>query len=283
MKPNQLFKFIAVAGLSLSAITSAQADNSDAARKVYADNVPSVVGVRGLLKIDASMNGQPAGNQEKPLTSNGVVVADGLVAVAYRTLKPDVAASVGNRPGLKIEAELSEIKLVDGSGEEYDAKLVLHDEALGLAFVAVDPKGDKAADFKVKSVDVSKDVEVKHLDELVGIGRLSEKMRSEGRVSLGSVAAIVTRPRTLYVVQGMAMSNPVFTTSGDFVGLTVALKSSGGTPIVMPAKYLRKVLDQAKAKQVDLANEKAAEPTKGEKTVDPSKEEKPAVPAKVTK
>lgn len=256
MKPNQLIKIIAVAGLSLSAVVSVQADNSaskEAARKVFTNNVPSVLGVRGLLKIEASMNGQPAGNQEKQITSNGVVVADGLVAVAYRTIKPNVAANVGTRPGLKIESDLSELKLLDSSGEEYDAKLVLHDEDLGLAFVAIDPKGDNAKDFKVEAVDVTKDVEVKHLDELVAIGRLSEKMRSEGRVSLGSVAAIVKRPRTLYIVQGIAMSNPVFTQAGEFVGLTVALKDSGNVPVVMPSKYLRKVLEQAKVKQAELA------------------------------
>lgn len=253
MKLTKTIKAIAVAGLSLSAVVTAQADSKEAARKVFADNAPSVLGVRCLLKIEASMNGQPAGNQEKQLTTNGVVVGEGLVAVAYRTIKPNLASSVGKRPGLKIESELAELKLLDSSGEEYEAKLVLHDEDLGLAFVAIDPKGDKAKDFTVKPVDVSKDIEVKHLDELVGIGRLSEQMRSEGRVSLGTVAAIVKRPRTLYIVQGVAMSNPIFTTAGEFVGLTVALKNSSGVPIVMPAKYLRKLLDQAKAKQAELA------------------------------
>lgn len=246
-------KTLAIAGLSLCGALIAQADSKEAARKVYTDNAPSVLAVRGLLKMDISMNGQPGGSQEKELRSNGVVVADGLVAVAYRTIKPDVAAATGNRPGLKIESSLAELKILDTSGEEYDAKLVLHDEDLGLAFVAIDPKGDKAKDFKVKAVDIAKDIEVKHLDELVGIGRLSEKLRSEGRVSLGSVSAIVKRPRTLYLVQGVAMSNPIFTQAGEFVGLTVALKSSGQMPVVMPAKYIRKVLEQAKVKQAELA------------------------------
>ncbi|MCP5535745.1 MAG: trypsin-like peptidase domain-containing protein [Akkermansiaceae bacterium] len=270
MKLTKMIKTIAVAGLSLSATVAAHADNKEAARKVFADNVPSVLGVRGLLKIEASMNGQPAGSQEKQLTTNGVVVADGLVAVAYRTIKPDLSANIASRPGLKLESDLAEIKVLDSSGEEYDAKLVLHDEDLGLAFVAIDPKGDKAKDFKVKAVDVSKDVEVKHLDELVGIGRLPENMRSEGRVSLGSVAAIVTRPRTLYIVQGVAMSNPIFTQAGEFIGLTVALKDSGGAPVLIPAKYLRKVLDQAKAKQAELANAPAKEEPKEDKPAEPN-------------
>jgi len=253
MKPNQLIKMIVIAGLSLSAIVTAQADSNEAARKVFTDNAPSVLGIRGLLKMDISMNGQPAGTQEKVLPSNGVVVAEGLVAVAYRTLKPDVAAAAGKRPGLKVETNLSELKLIDASGEEYDAKLVLHDEDLGLAFVAIDPKGDNAESFKVKAIDISKDVEVKHLDELVSIGRLSEKMRLVSRVNVGIVSAIVKRPRTLYLAQGIRVSNPVFNQAGEFVGLAVALKNTGSKPVIMPAKYLRKVLEQAKVKQAELA------------------------------
>ncbi|BDS08773.1 hypothetical protein NT6N_38130 [Oceaniferula spumae] len=253
MKLKNTAKLIAAFGIAFATIAPVSADFKEDARKVFADNAPSVIGVRGLLKVEASMNGKPAGNQDKPLHTNGVVIADGLVAVAYRTLKPDVASSVGNRPGLKIETDLSELKLVDASGEEYDAKLVLHDEDLGLAFVAIDPKGETAKDFKVKVVDISKDITVQHLDELVSIGRMSETLRSEARVTIGTVAAIVSRPRTIYICQGVAMSNPVFTSAGEFVGLTVSIKSTGAAPVVIPAKYIRKVLDQAKAKQAELA------------------------------
>jgi|GEM_PF-3420829 hypothetical protein len=253
MKASQLIKLLAIAGLSFSAILPAHADLKEDARNVFTENEPSVLGVRGLLKIDVSMNGKPAGSQEKSLWSNGVVVADGLVALAYRTINPDLSSNTASRPGLKLESNLSELKLVDGSGEEYDAKLVLHDADLGLAFVAINPKGDKAKDFKVKAIDISKDVDVKHLDELVGLGRMSEKMRSEAQVSIGRVSAIVKRPRTLFLLQGIAMSRPVFTPKGEFVGLTVSLKNSGAVPVVIPAKYIRKVLDQAKAKQAELA------------------------------
>lgn len=253
MKATQLIKLLVIAGLSISATLPAQADLKEDARKVFTDNAPSILGVRGLLKIDITMNGQPGGSQEKALRSNGVVVADGLVAVAYRTIDPDLTASAGGRPGLKLESHLSELKLIDASGEEYDAKLVLHDVDLGLAFVALNPKGDKAKDFKVKAIDISKDVEVKHLDELVGLSRMSEKMRSEAKVNIGRVSAIVKRPRTLFILQGISMSSPVFTPKGEFVGLTVSLKNSGPIPVVIPAKYMRKLLDQAKVKQAELA------------------------------
>ena len=107
MKLTKLINTIAIAELSLSAIVTAQADSKEAARKVFADNAPSVLGVRGLLKLEISMNGKPGGNQEKALTSNGVVVADGLVAVAYRTIQPNLAASMASRPGQRADTKLT--------------------------------------------------------------------------------------------------------------------------------------------------------------------------------
>lgn len=252
MKSNTFTKLIAVAAISCSALTPAFADLKESARKVHTENAPSVFGLRGVLKIDVSMNGQPAGSQEKTLLSNGVVVADGLLAVAHRTINPDLTAGA-QRPGLELESSLSELKVIDPSGEEYDAKLVLHDADLGLAFVAINPEGDKAKDFKAKAIDISKDVEVQLLDELIGLGRLSEKMRSEALVNIGRVSAIVKRPRTLYVVPGLPVSSPVFAQDGSFVGLNVALKNSGPMPVVLPAKYIRKVVDQAKEKQAELS------------------------------
>lgn len=249
----KLHPLIAAAGLVLAAIAPASADFKAEARQVFADKAPSVIGVRGLLKIEASMNGKPAGSQDKQLHTNGVVIADDLIAVAYRTLKPDVSASLGKRPGLTVETELSELKLITPDGEEYDAKLVLHDEDLGVAFVAVDPKGENADGFSIEPLDVSKDVTVQQLDDLIAIGRLPEKLRSVARVNIATVAAIVERPRMIYICQGISMSNPVFNASGDFIGLSVAIKNTGAAPVIMPAKYIRKVMDQAKTKQAELA------------------------------
>ena len=257
MKATQYITILAIAGMSFAAITPTQADQKNdikvKAQKTLTDNSPSVLGVRGLLKIDVTMKGKPAGTQEKSLWTNGVVVADGLVVLAYRTINPNLAATAATRPGLKLESNLSELKLIDPSGEEFDAKLVLHDVDLGLAFIAINPKGEKAKDFKVKAIDISKDVKVEHFDEMVGLGRMSEKMRSVSRVTIGRVSAIIKRPRTLFIVQGVSMSNPIFTPNGEFVGMTVSLKNSGSQPVVIPAKYIRKLLDQAKEKQAELA------------------------------
>jgi len=263
MKPNESIKAFACAVLSVAFLLPVQADFKSDAREVFAAKAPSVYGVRGLLKISATMNGQPAGGQERPIWSNAAVVDEGLLVAAYQSLKPDVGASVGKRPGLEITTELSELKLIDESGEEYDAKLVLHDEDLGLAFIALDPAGERAGDFKAEALDLSKDVETQHLDELISIGRLPENMRFQAQVKKGVVTAIVERPRKLIHVADVGPSTPIFDQAGDLVGFIVVPKAKQGAPavsVLLPSKYVRSLVDQAKEKQVALGNEKTEEP-----------------------
>jgi hypothetical protein len=249
MKTTQLIKFITVIGFSSLVSIPAQAGLKEDARKVYAENTESVLSIQGLLKINVSQNGQPKGSQEKRLATNGVVIADGLDLVAYRTIKPEIKAGAG----VAFESELSEIKLIDQSGEEYDAKLVLHDQDLGLAFVALNPKDSKSKDFKIKPIKIGKEIKLELLDDVIGLSRLSEKLRSSGQIRTGKVISIIERPRTFYITQGLTLSNPIFTQKGEFAGLTVALKNSGSTPVIMPVKYINKLIDQAKAKQAELA------------------------------
>lgn len=253
MKLTQIVKLLAVTGFCFTALAPAtsQASFKEDARKVYTDNISSVVSIRGILKINITMKGNPAGSKEKNLISNGVVVSDGLVLVAYRTIKPSLEAK--GQANIQLSSELSELKIVDASGEEYDAKLVLHDVDLGLAFVAINPKNEKSKSFKLKPVTFTKGAEVKILDDLLSLGRLPESLRSAGIANIGSITSIIKRPRTLYMVKSLSMSNPIFNQKGECIGFTVALKHSGNRPVVMPSKYILKLLDQAKAKQAELA------------------------------
>jgi hypothetical protein len=175
---------------------------------------------------------------------------------------------MGNRPGLEIETELSELKLIDQSGEEYDAKLVLHDEVLGVAFVALDPGGENAADFSAKALDFSKDAEFQHLQELIGIGRMPENMRFQAQLRAGEVTAIVERPRKLVHVTGIGASSPVFDEAGHVVGVIVVPKTKEGeapVPLLLPSKYIRNLVPQAREKQAGLAEggEEDAAPESG--------------------
>jgi len=256
MKAIRTLKALACAIPCLALAPTAMAEFRTEARKVFAEHQDSIYGVRALLKMTITMNGQQAGAQEQALWTNAAVIDEGLLVTSYRSLKPDVSASAPNRPGLQIETELSELKLIDASGEEYDAKLVLHDEVLGLAFVAIDPKSENSVNFKAKPLDYSHDSKLELLQQLIAIGRMGENMRYEGQLKTGEVTAIVEHPRTLAQVTGMSSSSTVFNESGQVVGMIVVQEAKRGQqplPMLLPSKYIRDLVKQAKEKQAALS------------------------------
>lgn len=256
MKATSTLQAAACALACLAFTQSAMADFRDKAREVFVEHQDAVFGLRAILKMTVTMNGQQAGVQEQPLWTNATAIEDGLLVVSYKSLKPDVAANAPNGQGLKIETELSDLKLVDANGDEFDAKLVLHDEALGVAFVAVDPSGENAADFKSMALDFANESKLEHLQQLISIGRMGENMRYQGQLKIGEVTAIVERPRMMVHVADFAPSSAVFNESGQMVGLIVVDEVKRGQqplPLMLPFKYIHGLLDQAKEKQAALS------------------------------
>ena len=253
-----ILKTIVVASLTLGAVTVAHAGLKSDARQVFENQKSSVLSVKGLMKVEVSMNGQIVKTQDAPISTQGVVVAKDLVLVSYRTVMPEVGVNTGKQPGLSIDTNLQELKLVDGSGEEFDAKLVLHDEALDLAFLALDPSGDNTKKFSYPAVDLTSDINLQSLDDVVCVKRFGEGLRYVAGVSLKQVTAVIEKPRKAFICSGVGTGTPVFTPKGEFVGLTVVKKSPVGkqaSPVVLPAKYAQKLLGQAKQKSVELIKE----------------------------
>lgn len=252
MKPTKLIKLLAITSLSLGTISPAPAVETSVKREIYNSNKASVFGVKGILKITATIQGQVK-NQEGKIWSNATNISKGLLVAAYASISPDVG---GNNPNIEITKEIEGLKLINAAGEEFDAKLVLHDEDLGLAFIALDPKGENAAKWKDQIVDISKDIELQHLDETINISRYASHFHYQSAVTLGTVSSILEKPRKLYQIINTAMSAPSFSEAGEFIGITVAKPSTtqeqASPPVTIPAKYIRKLVDQAISQQAAL-------------------------------
>ena len=252
MKATKLIKLLTIAGLSLGTISTASAIDTAAKREIYNANKASVYGVKGILKVTATIKGEIK-KQEMKLWSNATCISDGLLVAAYGSISPDMGAG---RPGIEITKEIEGLKLVNASGQEFDAKLVLHDEDLGLAYIALDPKAENATSWKSQAIDISKDPSLEHLDETINIARYAAHFRYQSAVSTGTVSAILEKPRKLYQITGASMSAASFNHAGEFVGITVskpaAVKGSQSPPVTIPAKYIRKLVEQAAAKQKEL-------------------------------
>ena len=277
--------FLSTALCAIISLSSASADVKEAARKLHDESGDALVGIKALLKIEVTRGGQPAGGQEVPVWGNGTVIGDGLIATSYSTLIPDVAAQApgGALPaGVQLNTKLNEVKFVNGSGEEFDGKLILHDEDLDLAFLAIDPQSDTAADWKIGAVDIAGDADVQLLDDLIGLTRYPSTLRFATELRTGEVTAKVERPRLMYAVRGLPAGSPAFTDSGSFLGMVVmrkaATKKEQSIPIVLPAKYLRKLVPQAVEKQAALKDAPAEEAKAEEATEEPAAKAEEAAP-----
>lgn len=252
MKPKKLVKLLTIACLSLGTISHTLAIDTATKREIYNTSKNAVYGVTGILKITATVQGQVR-NQEAKIWSNATCIGEGLLVAAYASISPDVGR---NMPNVEITKEIEELKLINAAGEEYAAKLILHDEDLGLAYIALDPSAKNAASWKSQILDISTDPALEHLDETINISRYAEHFRYQSAVTLGTVSSILEKPRRLYQIIGASMSAPSFNTAGEFVGITVskpaAEKGAPSPPVTIPAKYIRKLVEQATTIQKEL-------------------------------
>lgn len=248
----------------MAPVAYAQTDFKAAARKVLETNNSKVFGVKSLVKLEASFQGKQVINREMPAFGIGTVIADGILVVSYRTIKPKASANVqglaqAQSRGISVETEVKEIKLISESGEEFDANLVLHDADLDLAFVALDRKSENADSWSCDPVNIEDDVELAHLDDVVFLSRAGESMRFQTSIRVGQVNTIIKRPRKLYSVNSLVLGGASFNLDGKYVGMGIRKTSGTGSEFsaVLPAKYIRKLLPQAieKAKTVEAEKE----------------------------
>ena len=254
MKSTTLLKMAAITGLAFSSISTTYAIEKEAVKAVYNAKKDSILTVKGNMKIKVSMNGKVVQSQDAPIASNGVAIGKNLVLVAYATIKPKI--KVPERPGLTIDTSLEEIKFINASGEEFDAKIVLHDEDLGLAFLALDPKGENATESSAPVIDISKNVELEHLDEIISITRFGSQLRYATAIKTSKVSAVIKKPRKLYLATGASPGSSFFNEKGEFIGITIVKvgpTAKQPTPVILPAKYAFKLVEQAKAKAAELS------------------------------
>ena len=247
----------------VQSVSHAQTEAS-AARKVFETNNSKIYGMRGLVKLEASMQAKQVLDREIPSFGIGTVISENMLVTSYRTIRPNPTIpglSRSQKRALTLNTEVKEIKLVDGSGEEFDAKLVLHDEDLDLAFVALDPNSDNADSWSCEPVNISQDIELSHLDNVVFLSRGNESMRFQPSVRVGQVSTIIKRPRKLYSTSTLVTGGAAFNLEGQYVGMGIRKKTGSGGEIsaVLPAKYIRKLLPQAIEKANSVEPEESAE------------------------
>ncbi|MEZ6185462.1 MAG: hypothetical protein R3F62_10680 [Planctomycetota bacterium] len=287
----------AVAALAALTLTPwAVADDAGAALKALLEQrAPSIVTVRCVIKTEISVMGQSQ-DQESRANIPGVVVdASGLVMISGSTInggkiREMLAGMVPPDQELDLKITPSEIKVViEGDDKEYEGFIAASDARLDLAFVQIEGLGERT----LTAVDFAGDQRPEIGQQVVGLSRLGEGFDYAPHFELGRVNGKIKKPRTAWTVEGVEMAGlPVFGLDGAPLGVMTlvssGVKPDGGggmfggmfgdesDPPIIPAvvtnKVVRGVIQQAKARAVEVARERAGG---GEA---PPQEETPATP-----
>ena len=245
----------------------AQAQDQRAAMRETAQKwQAAIVNVRVSLKVRMSMGGREVQAMDDTVEAVGTVIdPGGLTVMSLSSLDPGAmmsklmgAASQGDQK-MSIVSEPSDVRIRLADGKELPATIVLRDQDLDLAFIR--PTTKPAA--PLTAIDFADAGAPAVLEDLVVLGRLGRVGGWTPSAILYSVAAIMEKPRTFYVLNGPTGTGmPAFQASGKPVGLLTirqvdpgrmsmfgmmgGTEGAGVIAVVLPAADVLEIARQAK-------------------------------------
>lgn len=271
---------ICVLGSLLCLFLTGRADEvADKGRDVFKKHQREVVTVQLVQKATYSASGRAGESQEAKQDITGTVVnPSGLTVLALSSTDPTemYRRMYGDR--VKVEVEVSDVKILLDDGVEIPAEIVLRDKDLDLAFIR--PKVKPAS--PMAAVDLSRAASVQVLDPVITLNRLGRAAGRAYSASVEHISAVVQKPRTFYIpdssMTATSSGSPAFALDGNIVGVFVmrALTAGGGgasmnnsrpdnvTSIILPAEDILKAAKQAPEAKGEEPKKDAAKETKAE-------------------
>lgn len=250
--------------------TTVHADEGAVAgRDILSKYQNAVLTVKLVIKQGMSFAGRDANKSESKSEATGTVIdPSGLTVISLTATDP--SGLFGDMMGggddedmkVKMESEVTDVKLILPDATEVSAKIVLRDKDLDLAFIRPVSKLAKPLTF----IDLANDSKPKILDELIILNRLGKVANRAPAVSLDRVESIIEKPRTFYIpgrgTSSSGLGSPVFTYDGKLVGLQLlrsiktegqpgigsmlsGLEGLGIIPVVLPSSDIAEAAKQA--------------------------------------
>ena len=220
MLSHRFAKWVFVAfGLVFMQAVQAQ-ETAEKGRAVLNANKDAVVTVRTVLKMTVMGNS----NEMVQECTGTVLDESGLTVLSLSNIDPtEMLRSMTRMSGqdFEVSSEITGAEILREDGSELEAKVVLRDKHLDLAFV----RPRETLDTPMAHVDISTPGKPQLLDQLVVLNRLGKVARRTHSASIEWVEAIVDKPRTFYIPGTQpthsALGSPAFTLDGAFVGVLV--------------------------------------------------------------
>ncbi|MEN6355757.1 MAG: trypsin-like peptidase domain-containing protein [Armatimonadota bacterium] len=243
---------------TLALAASCAADIASDGRAVADKYKDAIVTVNLVLETKVSYQGGSDNEQQKVTSTATIIDPSGLAVTSLSDIDPTLFSSyMEHDDSFSMSADVIDLKIKLSDGTEVPADIVLRDKDLDLAFIK--PKtAPKAA---MTYIDLSKASTPQMLDELIVISRLGQIANRALAAYVDRVQAVLTKPRTLYVVTGIfGLGSPTFTPDGKIVGIVVVRvdqsKDNDSTSrsmgygdslyVVLPASTIAKAAAQAK-------------------------------------
>ncbi len=265
---HRIVKTSVAATLALSSVLLTQADEiTDKGRDIFKKQQKAVVTVQVVQKISLSAGGNAAEPREAKQDITGTVMdASGLTVLALSAADPtETLRRVYDPSRVKIESEITDVKILLDDGTEIPSEIVLRDKDLDLAFIR--PKAPPAA--PMAAVDFAKASPVQVLDTVITLNRLGRAAGRAHAASVERISAVVQKPRTFYVpdstMTATGLGSPAFALDGQIVGVivmrTIAASAAGmnnfrsdsATSIILPAEDILKAAKQAPEAKAEAA------------------------------
>jgi hypothetical protein len=196
----------------------------------------------------------PQTNEVRQIVSGTVVTPSGITAVPLAQIDAEELAQMAPRdPRMKLEFEVSDIRMTIQGTEDVPAEVVQREKEVGFAFVR--PKAKLAA--PAAWLDLSQAGSAEILDPVIALNRLSPVAGRAYSASVERIAGIVREPHLFYIpdsnVSTATLGSPAITLDGKALGiftLRASRSPSGPGPqgenfagVIIPAKD---ILDAAK-------------------------------------
>jgi len=247
-------------------------------RAIFKKYQHAVVTVQLVLKSKFSMSGRGGeANESRQDVTGTVVDPSGLAVLSLSATDPaqmlqSMFSSSDEDSKLKMETELSDIKILLDDGTELPAEVVLRDRDLDLAFIR--PKIKPSV--PLLALDLTDSGKAEILDQVISLTRMGNAAGRAYAASVERIAAIVQRPRLFYVPDASmtttTLGAPAFTLEGKFLGIFVMRSirgrsnSSAGffntqsdniVSIILPSDAISKAVKQVPAMEENLKPQKS--------------------------
>ncbi len=268
MKCFKIRAAILAAALGICAALSVSAENI-AGKKIFDKHSNAVITVRLVVKTRIVVEGREMQKSEDVNEAVATVIdPSGLAVLSLSVVEPTrlTARLLGEK--VKVESEITDVKMLLPDGGELSARVVLRDRDLDLVFIRPVEKPAKPFSF----VDLSLNSTAEILDEFLVLSRLGKVASRAPAVSIGRIEAVIRKPRTYYILDENMLSGklgaPAFLQDGKIIGLLLAklipgklkqpsftdmifegASAMGLMPIILPAGDILEVSKQVPAQE----------------------------------